>query len=76
MIARKTFQLTAPNLLARPVPVTAEVTTWVVDTGEPKQRSHLDHDRAAALRAEAVDGCSLVIFSPSVRIRRKEATDR
>ena len=39
MIARKTFQLTPPSPLAKPVPVTAEVTTWVVETGSPKSEA-------------------------------------
>ena len=77
MIARKTFQLTPPNPLARPVPVTAEVTTWVVETGSPKMRGQLDDDAPRRISAlKPLMGCSLVIFSPRVRMRRKDLTER
>ncbi len=76
MIARKTFQLTAPNWLARPVPVTAEVTTCVVDTGRPKSDASWMMIAPPTSALNPLMGWSLVIFSPSVRMRRNDRTER
>lgn len=56
MIARKTFQLTPLRPVARPVPVTDDVTTCVVETGQAQQRRHLDDQRPPHLCTEAVHG--------------------
>ena len=41
------------------MPVTAEVTTWVVDTGSPKSEATWMMIGPTALGAEAVDGVQL-----------------
>jgi hypothetical protein len=76
MIARKTFQLTPPNRPASPVPVTAEVTTCVVDTGRPRNDAIYMTMAPPHSALKPLMGWSVVIFSSSVRISRKDLTDR
>ncbi len=76
MIARKTFQLTPPRPLPSPVPVTADVMTCVVDTGSPKCEARKMMRPPPISALNPLMGCNLVIFSPSVRISRKDLTDR